>query len=54
MKKIIDKGAVISEYPLGIRPNAVHFPERNMIISAFSRKILIVEASKTSGALIIF
>lgn len=53
MKKIIENGAVISEYPLGIKPNAVHFPERNRIISAFSRKILIVEASKSSGALII-
>lgn len=52
MKKIIEHGAVISEYPPGVRPEANHFPERNRLISGWSEKVLIVEASEKSGALI--
>lgn len=52
MEKIIEHGAVVSEYPPGIKPNAKYFPRRNSLISAFSRKILIVEAAEGSGALI--
>jgi DNA processing protein len=52
MKKIIENGAVLSEYTPGTKPEPTHFPERNRLISAWSEKILIVEASINSGALI--
>ncbi|MBV7273916.1 DNA-processing protein DprA [Clostridium sp. PL3] len=39
MEKIIEQGAVISEYPPGTQPDARYFPRRNSLISAFSRKI---------------
>ncbi len=52
MEKIIEQGAVISEYPPGTQPDARYFPRRNSLISAFSRKILVVEAAEGSGALI--
>jgi DNA processing protein len=52
MKKIIENGAVISEYAPGVKPEARHFPERNRLISAWSEKLLIVEAAENSGALI--
>jgi DNA processing protein len=52
MKKIIHNGAVISEYPHSVKPAASNFPERNRLISAWSEKVLIVEASEKSGALI--
>jgi DNA processing protein len=52
-KQIIDsKGALISEYPPGVRPGKWSFPARNRIISALSRSVLIVEAPQKSGALI--
>jgi len=52
-KKILDLGgALISEYPPGVRPDKWTFPERNRIISALSRSVLIVQAPKKSGALI--
>ncbi|MDR2596202.1 MAG: DNA-processing protein DprA [Treponema sp.] len=52
-RQIIDsKGALISEYPPGVRPSKWSFPARNRIISALSRSVLIVEAPLKSGALI--
>lgn len=43
---------IISEYPMGVRPLAYHFPWRNRLIAACSKALIVIEATIKSGTML--
>lgn len=52
MKRISERGLLLSEYPPGTPAYSYNFPKRNRIIAALADEIHVVKAGKKSGSLI--
>ena len=52
LAEIADQGLVLSEYPLGSKPEPFRFPARNRLISGLAKGVVVVEATEKSGSLI--
>ncbi|QSE96700.1 DNA-processing protein DprA [Fulvivirga lutea] len=50
--KMLENGALITENPIGSKPDAHRFPARNRIIAGMCDAVVVIEAAKKGGALI--
>jgi DNA processing protein len=51
-QRIMDNGAVVSEFPLGRRADRQTFPMRNRLVSGISQGVVVIESAASGGSLI--
>jgi len=51
-RQMEEAGGLLTEYRMGTKPEAPHFPSRNRIIAGLSDAVIVVEAAERGGALI--
>jgi len=51
-RHVAHSGAMLSEWPPGVRPDAFRFPQRNRIIAALAEITVVVESREKGGSLV--
>ncbi|HXF57254.1 MAG TPA: DNA-processing protein DprA [Actinomycetota bacterium] len=52
LRRVAEAGAVVSEYPPGVRAEPFRFPARNRVVAGLARGVVVVEGAAGSGSLI--
>lgn len=50
-QRVVERGVVLGEYPLGTAPVAWHFPARNRLIAALADVVVVVESQERGGSM---
>lgn len=50
--KVLERGALLSEFPLGTHPAPEKFPMRNRIVAGMPLEVIVIEGAQYSGSLI--
>jgi len=51
-EKVLERGAIITEFPIGTHPAPENFPVRNRIVAGIPLGVIVVEGAQYSGSLI--
>jgi DNA processing protein len=51
-EKVLERGAILSEFPLGAHPAPENFPIRNRIVAGMPLAVIVIEGAEFSGSLI--
>ncbi|MBL8840123.1 MAG: DNA-protecting protein DprA [Planctomycetes bacterium] len=51
-ERLLERGTLVSEMPIGTPPYKNHFPRRNRLLAALARATLVIEADLHSGSLV--
>ena len=51
-EKVLGRGAILNELPLGAHPAPENFPSRNRIVAGMPLGVIVIEGAEFSGSLI--
>lgn len=52
VSQMIEKGGILTEYPIGTNPDRENFPMRNRIIASMSDVVVVIESKRRGGSII--